>query len=1000
MKNTSFTKGLCCLYAIIFLCTATQTHATRHKAIVLTRQQATTGKVLYDKMPLSGVTIAVKNKLITAVTDSNGQFIIAAAVGDTLIISYIGFRTVEIPITGNTLTINLEEDTTALREVTVNAGYYTVRESERTGSIAKVTTKEIEKQPVTNPLAAISGRMAGVSITQATGTPGGGFDIKIRGVNSLRPEGNAPLYVVDGVPYSGQSLGYASASFSILSATASPISGLNPSDIESIEVLRDADATAIYGSRGANGVVLITTKRGKAGKTCFSLGSYTSYGKVANTVDLMDTGQYLAMRRQAYANDDYTEIPDYAYDLTKWDQNRYTDWQKELIGGTAETRHTDLALSGGSEATQFLLGGTMHNETTVFPDNGKFRRAAMHANITHTSTDKRFSIAFSGNYTADSNRLPGADLTFRALTLPPNAPGLYDASGNLNWEDGTWNNPLASLESVYKSRTNNLVANTLVSYKLLSGLTARASLGYTDNRIDETRTSPSTQFSPYFNFGPDRSVLFTSTGAGRSWIIEPQLDYTVDWAGGKFSILAGATFQQQQTDILSQTGTNFPSNALIYSLAAAARVSVQSDQQSEYRYQAFFGRINYNLKKKYILNLTGRRDGSSRFGPENRFANFGAIGAAWLFSNESFLQRAIPAMSFGKLRASYGITGNDQIGDYQFLDTYSTTGVNYNGVITLQPTRLFNPGFGWETNKKLEAAIEAGFFNDRIFLTAAWFKNRSSNQLVGVPLAGTTGFTSIQANLGATVENKGTEFELRTVNIKGKSFSWETTANLTIPKNRLVSFPGLEQSSYANTWVVGQPVTIQMGYQYTGIDPATGTYQYLDYNNDGQITMPDDRKYFDDLAPKYYGGITNKLAYKSLSLDFLFQFVSQKGRNYRADASWAGDMVNQHVGMSTAWPIPGAGTQIYTTGDNAAALDAWSKYGYSSAAISDASFVRLKSAALTYGLPEIYGCTAKVYLQGQNLLTFTKYKGADPENQSSFFIAPLRQITIGAQISF
>src|SRR5690606_25066178 len=279
---------------------------------------------------------------------------------------------------------------------------------------------------------------------------------------------------------------------------------------------------------------------------------------------------------------------------------------------------------------------------------------------------------------------------------------------------------------------------------------------------------------------------------------------------------------------------------------------------------------------RYIVNLTGRRDGSSRFGPGNRFANFGALGLAWLFSEEPFVQDAFPFLSFGKLRFSYGITGSDLIGDYQYLDTYSVSGKNYAGISVLEPSRLYNPSFSWEENKKLEVALETGFLKDRLFLTASYYRNRSSNQLVGIPLAGTTGFSSIQANLGATVDNKGWEFSFRSENFRGNDFFWSTSFNLSVNNNKLRSFPGLEGSTYANSYVIGKPLNIKKVYRYEGLDAQSGLYQFTDFNTDGELTSANDREVTVDMNPEFYGGLANSFRYRGLSLDFLFQFVKQQ----------------------------------------------------------------------------------------------------------------------------
>ena len=856
-----------CVYAVFLVFATSQCFATfvtgnRQKAIGNSSlaiadkksiQQQITGVVKDASGVLPGVTVTIKGKPGGTTTDEKGQYSIAAVEGDVLVFSFIGYATVTMAVTtARTINVAMQEDATALKEVTVNAGYYTVKDSERTGSIAKVTAKDIEKQPVTNVLAAMQGRMAGVNITQTTGTPGGGFEIQIRGQNSLRWEGNNPLYVIDGVPYSSDPIGTGINS-SVLPGQPSPLNSINPDQIESIEVLKDADATAIYGSRGANGVVLITTKKGKAGKTQFTANVSRATGNVTRFMDLMNTEQYLAIRNEAYANDG-VPIPDYAYDVNgTWDPNRYTDWQKELMGGTAEITNVQTSLSGGSAQTQFLLSSNFNKQTTVLPKDFAYKKANVHLSVTHESADKKFGSTLAVGYTVQDNNQPRVDMMREALTIAPNAPALYQADGSLNWENNTFNNPLRNLEGKYLAKTYDFIANGLFTYQLPYGFQLQSNLGYTRLTNKENTLNPSTRYNPAYGLGPAFSSHIASSTDRESWIAEPQLNWNHAFGKGKLNVLVGSTFQSQTGNRLVQYAAGFTSNSLINDLASATNLYTFVSQETEYKYQAFYGRLNYNWQDKYIVNLTGRRDGSSRFGPGKQYANFGAVGAAWLFSKEKLLKDNT-ILSFGKLRTSYGITGSDQIGDYQYLDTYASSGANYDGVVGLEPTHLFNPSFGWETNKKFEVALETGFLKDRVFFTLGWYDNRSSDQLTGVPLPGTTGFTSIQANLNATVQNTGLELTLRTVNFQQKDFSWTSNFNLTVAKNKLLSFPDLESSTYANQYIIGQSLSIQKVYHYTGVDPQTGVYTFEDVNGDGILSSTDDKKTIVDFNPKYYGG--------------------------------------------------------------------------------------------------------------------------------------------------
>ena len=986
------------LYFLFFFCCITGVYA---------QNTTITGTVTDDKGALPGVIIAIKGKSLTALSNQNGSYIITASPADTLVFSYIGYKTVEIVVNSRpTINMQMQGDASMLQEVTINAGYYSVKEKERTGSIAKITAATIEKQPVTNILATMEGRMAGVNITQTTGIPGGGFDIQIRGRNSLRSEGNNPLYIIDGMPYPSESSGNTIISGGLLPGTGiNPLNGINPSDIESIEILKDADATAIYGSLGANGVVLITTKKGKSGKTEFSINTYTGTGQVTKTLHLMNTPQYLEMRREAFANDGFTQLPDWAYDVNgTWDQNRYTDWQKELIGGTAYTQNIQTAVSGGNSNTQFLVQGTYFKETTVFPGDFSYRKSALHFNINHVSENNKFNISLSGNYVADKNNLPGTDLTREAAALPPNAPELYDENGNLNWENSTWNNPLRLLQEKYLAKTNNLTASSVLGYKILPNLEIKTTLGFMDTHLEESKKSPFTIYNPAYGLDSSVSYFLLNQTKQQSWSIEPQLSYQQEIGKGTLKILTGLTLQERTKEQLGIYGSGFSSNSLINNIAAATNIAILNNDNSLYRYNAVFGRVNYNWEQKYILNLTGRRDGSSRFGSGNRFANFGALGAAWLFGKEDFVTKNIPFLSFGKLRTSYGLTGSDQIGDYQFLNTYSSSGASYQGIIGLQPNRLYNPNFSWETNKKLEIALDAGFLKDRVFITTAYYRNRSSNQLVGMPLPGTTGFTSIQSNLEATVENSGWEMEWRILIFQKKQFRWNINSNMTIPRNKLIAFPGLEGSTYANQYVIGQPIDIRKVYHYTGINSQTGIYQFEDYNTDGVISAPEDRQGIARTNPDFFGGIENGFSYKNWQLDFLFQFVKQKGLNYNYTGALPGIGNNQPVAILDHWQQIGDTNPIqrYTAGFNDDAVNAFYNYASSDAIYTDASFARLKNLSLSYTLPETWIKTAKcrIYLQGQNLLTLTRFSGPDPENQAQGNLPPLRVLTMGVQLNF
>ncbi|AEM71614.1 TonB-dependent receptor plug [Allomuricauda ruestringensis DSM 13258] len=972
--------------------------------------QATVSGTVTDTSgePLAGVNLVVESKNSGTMSDLDGSFSIQADGDDVLIFSMVGFKTLSVPIGGREeVFVSLEEDVTQLGEVVLNAGYYTVSEKERTGNIATVKASVIDKQPVGNPLAAMQGQMSGVNIVQTTGVPGGGFSVEVRGRNFLNGVTD-PLYIVDGVPFGSQSMGDFQISGQIVGGNISPLNAINPNDIESIEVLKDADATAIYGSRGANGVVLITTKKGRAGKTRFDARLSTTMGEVSHFLDLLNTQQYLEIRREGIENDGYGPLLEgsafdaFWPDVKLWDNSRYTDWQKELIGGTAYRYNAQLSVSGGSERTQFLISGAYQKETTVFPGDSNYQRANIHSNVSHRSNDGRLKLDLSTSYAHEDNLMPRTDFTAKAYTLEPNAPALYDDEGNLNWENNTWENPLASLEERFQSKSKTLISNAMVSYAIRPNFELRSSMGFTNYRLDTYRAMPSSARNPGFGLTPQSySNLTTNASQRQSWIVEPQLHWNKHWNKVFMDVLIGTTFQKESTERLILRGSGFPSNELLLNMAAAQEIDAISNTDSEYSYNAVFGRVNLKLMDRYILNLTGRRDGSSRFGPGKQFGNFGAIGIAWIFSKEALFGED-SVLSFGKLRASYGTTGSDNIGDYRYLDTYTVTGNNYDGVTIVEPTGIFNPEFGWEENQKLEAAMELGFFKDRLLLNASWYRNRSSNQLVGIPLAATTGFSQLTGNFDAIVENSGVEVDLRSVNFDSGKFKWSTNLNLTIPKNKLVAFDGLETSTFANRYVIGKPLTILKLYHALGVDSETGLYRFEDYDGDGNYSSIGDRQWIEDLNPKWYGGLGNSLSYGKLSFEFFFQFKKQKAYNtLRFDAT-PGFKRNTSVELYDRWQQAGDDSPFQRASAGlVGGQDLGELQKESSAAVSDASFLRLRSVSLNYKIPFSHqGTEVNVYLQGQNLWTLTNYKGPDPEQPTNSRLPPLRQITLGLQVSF
>ncbi|SEW38897.1 TonB-linked outer membrane protein, SusC/RagA family [Chitinophaga arvensicola] len=951
-------------------------------------QQPVTG-VVKDAAgnPLPGVTVKVKGTNTGTITDANGRFSIAAGPGDDLVVTYVGFEAQTFHI-GNfgPFQLYLKEKPSSLDE-TVVIGYGTTSKRNNTGSVSSIKSGDIASQPVLDAIGAMQGRVSGVFINSSSGLPGSNFKVTVRGQSSILNPSD-PLYVIDGVPFYSDPINQ----FTSANGSQSPLATINPADIERIDVLKDADATSIYGSRGGNGVILITTKKGKAGKTQTNFNVYTGIGKVVNTVKMLNTPEYIAMRKEAYAHDNVAYNPDNAPDLTVWDQQQTMDWQKYLMGSNAHITEAQGSVSGGNEQTQFLFSGTYHKETTVMPGSLGFQRGAGHLNVNHSSTDGKFNITASASYSASVDNSLATDLaTF--YNLPPNYP-LYDSTGKYYWFSMA-QNPAAYLIRKSEVRTNNLVTNSTMRYTLLPGLNLKANLGYTRTDMKQMRITPNASFNPMDATGSQSYFGNSSFG---SYIVEPQVDYNRRISKGDLQLLAGASWQQSITQGQSVIADGFSSDALLEDQQAASVITPRPSQYAFYRYTSVFGRVNYNWEGKYIVNASFRRDGSTRFGPGNRFGNFGAVGAAWIFSKEEFMKE-LSFLSFGKLRASIGNSGNDKVGDYRYLDSWASTNFPYNGVPGLSPSRLPNSLYRWEENRKKEVGLELGFLNDRILFNTNYYYNISDNQLVDFQLSPQVGFPSITANLPASVENKGWEFELNTVNVRQAHFKWNSSLNLTISRNKLKSFPDIEASAYKDIYVVGQPLSIVKGYQFLGVDPQTGRPTF--FSNSGSPTPAefDDYVILGNSDPRFYGGLQNSFTWKEISLDFLFQFVKQEGPNinYGYNSPAIGTMANQDISALDRWKNKGDNTSVPGASTASGAAD-FRNYSLSTANWGDASYIRLKNISLRYDLSKY---TKKwkvnnlsVYGLAQNLITITNYSGLDPETQGKI-MPPLKSYVVG-----
>ncbi|WP_343668804.1 SusC/RagA family TonB-linked outer membrane protein [Chitinophaga sp.] len=944
------------------------------------------------EQPVPGVTVMLKGTSRGITTGNDGAFELNQLPRNAVLhISSLGFAPLDTILTPfRTHVIHLSEAVNSL-DAAVVIGYGASSRRLLTGNVNRISGQQIATQPVVNPLTALQGQIPGLLITNTNGLPGAEIKVYIRGRNSIAA-GNNPLFIIDGVPFDITPLNNTDELQGAIKYI-SPFNSINPSDIESVDILKDADATAIYGSRGANGVILVTTKRGKPGRPLLDLNVYQGAGRTAGSQRMLNTSQYLMLRREAFKNDGVTPTEAEAPDLLLWDTTRSTNWSKYLTGGTAPVTNALLSYSGGSDRTTFRLAGNYYRQGSVLPAALTYARGGGHFSIQHHDVNERFEVNSTTLFTKDNNKSISNDL-FSLVNLPPDYP-MYDSNGKFFW-GSSFDNPAAYLIQHANSKTSNLLSNAVLRYRLLPGLYLKASGGYA--RIDMQQTFSYPQSSQHPDYAP---TSFTRVADNRrtTYIIEPQADYTLRIAKGSLHALVGGTFQRTRSTGKFAEGRGYADESQLGSLAGADTIIRKPDKHVEYRYISFFTRLNYNWQDKYLLSMSYRRDGSSRFGPGRQFGDFGAVGAGWIFSEESWMGD-LTWLSFGKLRVSAGITGNDQIPDYQYMSNYGVNG-NYQNSSTLSPLRIANNDYSWEENRKLEAALELGFLHDRLFFAIARYDNRSSNQLVGYQLPGISGFGSYQANLPAVVRNRGWEIELTATNIKRKQFSWKSSLNATFFGNKLQAFKGLATSSYANTFVIGQSLNIVRGYHFLGVNPGTGVALFEDVNKDGSLSSNNDFVTIANVDPRYYAGLTNDITFRHFSLSCFLQYVRQQGQTL---VNTPGSQRNETVTALHRWQRAGDHTNVQrasaTAGNEAYDLNA--NLSLSNAAYMDASYLRLRSLNISYALPATWTkrarlTSARVYAEGQDLFIISPYKGANPETQLA--LPPMRIVTGGVQLT-
>ncbi|WP_167021455.1 SusC/RagA family TonB-linked outer membrane protein [Chitinophaga sp. Cy-1792] len=980
------------------------------------------GKVVDSSgAPIPGATIIVTGTKNGTTTNALGQFILKNVANHTrLEVRCMGFVNKAV-LAEPYLLVTLDKSTNNLDEAVVLA-YGRTSKRFNTGNISSISSHDIETQPVNNPLLALQGRVPGIYIQPSSGVPGDGMKVRIQGQNSII-KGSDPFYVVDGVPFIGSNFvafgGILGDNWNPTTTAPppSPLAFINPEDIARIEVLKDADATSIYGSRAANGAILITTKSAAAGRTAVDLRAQVGTGHVTGRVPVLSTPDYLQMRRTAYENAPGT-VPDMilAPDLLLWDSTANTNWQNVLMGNQATITDIAGSVSGGKDLTRFLLSGTYRKETTVFPGDFNNTMGALHFSITQTSSNSKFRLVFSGNEVYNYSKLPTTNLVGPALTIAPNAPPLYTQSGDINWApdpngNSTWinpfNNPAALLLQYTRSNTINLMNNLQVGYEIVKNLKITSSLGFTYLTGDQFGYFPFKSNTPELQKSAGQYARQAQYGNNymKSWIWEPQASYLFNHGKSRMEALVGGSIQRSNTQTSGMQGYGYVNDQVMENPLAASTLTYGPFLKYLYKYAALFGRLNWNYNETYVLTLTARRDASSRFGPGNQMHNFASAAGAWIFSENTFIKRNIGFLSFGKLKLSYGTTGNDQIGDYQYIALYTPSYVSpipYQGISTYQISGLANKDLQWESTKKLNTGITLGVFKDHLLLDVNYYRNESSNQLLFSQQPSFSGYGGIAMNLPATVRNSGFEFLLTGNNVKLGKVNWTSSLNATIPKNELVRFANFSNSGYQGTYIIGKPITSQKLYTYAGVDPATGIYQFYDKQHK-IVSDPDTMNAYYNTVPTFTAGWSNTFSYKGFSIDMFWMYVKQQGPKGSLFGYFGYGPFNMSARYKDYWKKPGDDATWQKPLANFDGFDGFGNLSNSTGGIESASFLRLKNIAITYQfqkpvLQRLHLSNLSVFVYGQNLLTFSPYSGSDPEVNNNGALPLLRTVTFGVKV--
>lgn len=981
-----------------------------------------TGKVTNESgIPIPMVSVIVKGSSTGVTTNENGVYSIRISENaKALVFSAIDMVPVEQAIgSGSTLNIQMKRSEASMDEVIVT-GYQTVRKRDVAAAIAKVSGKEFENLPNPNFVNALQGRAAGVAISAANGVPGGSSSVIIRGVGSISA-GSTPLYVVDGVQMNTNT--------GSINTQNNPLNFINPDDIESIEVLKDAAAASIYGARAGNGVILVTTKKGKAGKTKFSVNVLRGESSAIRMFNVLNTQEWYNVRYEALANANpaasasairATVLSNLGLNSSVTDGFKDSlptyDWQDETFGkGSIST--IEASMSGGSQQLSYYISAS-HSKQEAFIAPTNFNRSALLSKVSYKINNK-FTFENSLSLSTTGQNAPyslgntgfGNPAYAASMILPVNP--FYNPDGSYYGLPGTGINMVGTFNHnilavgdyvKYFTRTNQLVGSASLTYKILPSLSVRTLVG-----MDYRLTKDNRYQDPRVNDGfAVQGRLSNQADFNTNFITTTTVNFNKEFKEvHSVNAFAGVEYRNDQFEWFQADGQGFPSYLLQYLSSASTPTSVSGNWQASATFSQF-GKVGYTYDGKYVFNYSVRRDGSSRFGANSLYGTFHSAQVAWNMKNESFL-RNVKFVTDLKLRYAYGEAGNDQFGNFQWRQLYGAARI-YGGNSAINPSQLGNPDLTWETRTEHNVGLDAYLFNNRLNITVDAYRRLNKDLLLNRPLYITTGFSTIAQNLGA-MENKGLEIFVEGKIFDGQ-FKWTSAFNIAFQKNQVTRlYDGLTALPSNQSIQVGQPLGAQFTQRWAGVNPATGRGMWYDIN--GNITYNPtaaDRVFVGNIYPTHFGGWNNNFSYKGFSLIAFFQY--DFGRS-RADGQltqfmrMGGTTVNAWKdGYDQRWQQPGDITWVPRPFNGMADFNS---VGWASGSryIYKTDYIRLKQLTIAYDLPSSTLKKANLegvrfYVQGVNLWTSTEWLGYDPEFTGDNFgiIPPSKNITVGLQFRF